>query len=70
LVMTAERLAEGLVKAYPWQARCTACGEWVATVPAGALWVQAKCQNWRVNREIASDRKCPLYGKMQTLHKR
>lgn len=69
-MMTADRLAEQQPKAPPWQARCAACGEWVATVPSGALWVQAKCQNWRVNRDVAPDRKCPLYGKMQTLHKR
>jgi hypothetical protein len=59
--------ADALPKAHPWPAYCQACGQWVATVPPGAAWVQAKCQNWRVNRQVAPSRRCPRYGEMQTI---
>lgn len=61
--------AETCRRSPPWQARCRACGAWIATSPGDTPWVQTACFNWRVNREIAADRKCPLYGKMQTVHK-
>lgn len=67
--MTADRLAEHQPKPYPWPAHCRVCRTRIAVVPGTASWVQATCFNWRANREIAPDRKCPLYGKMQTVHR-
>lgn len=57
-------------KAPPWDARCSACGGWIATAPGEAPWVRAKCMNWRVTRTVGSDRKCRLYNQSQMVHRR
>lgn len=48
----------------PIEARCSACGGWVATVPAGVPWVRGRCYN-RIDH-----RDCRLYGRGQTIHLR
>ena len=48
------------VKAPPKEARCKACGEWVATASAGSTWVRGRCMNKR----------CRKYGEGQTIHLR
>ena len=55
--------------AQPWDARCRACGGWIATAPSPATWVRAKCMNWRASRTLGTDRRCPLYNQSQTVHK-
>lgn len=45
----------------PQEARCRACGGWIATVPAGTAWARGRCFN-RVN-----GRDCRLYGQGQTV---
>jgi hypothetical protein len=56
--------------AVPWDARCAACGGWIATVPGAARWVRAKCMNWRAHASGRSERRCQKYGVGQTVHKR
>lgn len=48
----------------PWEARCSACGGWLATVPAGTSWVRARCGNRQVGG--IPGRKCPLYAQSKT----
>jgi hypothetical protein len=62
--MTAERLADAPVKPPPVEARCAACGGWIATVPAGTPWARGRCYN-RINGHA-----CRLYGRGQTVHLR
>lgn len=45
-------------KPAPREARCKACGEWVATASSGAAWVRGRCMN----------RRCKKYGEGQTIH--
>lgn len=52
-------------KAPPVEARCRACGGWLATVPAGTLWARGRCFNGRT--QIATGKKCELYGVGQTV---
>ena len=42
-------------KAPPRDARCSACGGWIMTVPGGTLWGKGRCGN----------RRCRLYGEPQ-----
>lgn len=41
----------------PQEARCRSCGGWLASAPAGAAWVRARCGNKR----------CRLYGDGQMI---
>lgn len=52
--------APASVKAPPREARCRACGGWIASAPAATTWVKARCGNKR----------CRLYGEGQTIHLR
>lgn len=66
--MTVERLTEQSVQTTTWRANCAGCGGWVATVYGG--WAtESRCFNWRVSRDLAPDRKCPMYGKPQRIRK-
>lgn len=67
-MMAAPAVVEQPTKAPPWDARCEACGGWIATVSGGASWVRVKCMNWRVNRTLSENRRCPKYGQTQTIH--
>jgi hypothetical protein len=55
-------------QAPPWEGRCTACGGWVVTVPAGATWARGRCGNRQVGG--LPGRKCRLYGQTQTFKAR
>jgi hypothetical protein len=48
------------IKAPPKEARCFACGGWIASAPGSTTWVKARCGNKR----------CPKYGEGQTIHLR
>lgn len=52
-------------KALPWDARCRACGTWLAAVPGCSEWVRVRCGNRRYNGQ--EGRKCPLYAQQQTV---
>ncbi len=38
-----------------WEAKCRACGHWMATAPDGTAWQKSRCH----------DRRCREYGKPQ-----
>lgn len=48
----------------PLEARCRACGGWIATVPAGTPWARGRCFNRVQGRD------CRLYGQGQTIQLR
>jgi hypothetical protein len=52
--------APAAVKQPPRDARCSQCGEWIGTAPAGTKWLRGRCGN----------RRCPKYGAGQTVHLR
>lgn len=56
--------AEAGTREPPKEARCQACGGWIATVPAGTTWARGRCHN-RVG-----GKDCRMYGKGQTVHLR